>query len=74
MKPKEIAEIEEFEGGPTRPHLVRIDFLPTGPALPSGVVSFGLAMACRELVAHLKKNEAYRREMRAQYARNGWNS
>lgn len=72
MKPKEVADFEEFEGGPIPPRVVRIEFLPPGPSLPESVASFGRAMNRHRLMERLKKDESYRHQMRLQYQRNGW--
>lgn len=64
MKPKEIAEIEGWEGGPVPPRVVKIEFPPDCPSLPTGVVSFGRGQARRRLMARLREGEAYRHRMR----------
>jgi hypothetical protein len=72
FKSKEVADIEEFEGRPIPPRVVKIEFLPQCPSLPESVASFGLAMNRRRLMERLKKDESYRHQMRSHYKRNGW--
>jgi hypothetical protein len=64
MKPKEIAELLEYEHGGIPPRLVKIEFPPDFPSPPAGVVSFGRSKATQVLMSRLQKDEQHRHRMR----------